>query len=177
MTTGQRIKEARKRANMTQAELARKLSIPFQSVSQWERDVRNPKYETLQNIAEALDVTVGYLIGHDHINTKQFFDAFRKNDIKTVERLSGLPEGSLLSRLTPEEIVELGQASTQMLNDIAPFWECKYQPDEKREGIIELDVESLIDCFSLLNEEGRRVALERVQELTEIPKYQKPQEK
>lgn len=56
MTTGQRIKNARKNANMTQAELAQKLEIPFQSVSQWERDIRRPKKETLANIAKALDV-------------------------------------------------------------------------------------------------------------------------
>jgi len=52
MTTGQRIKDARKKAGMTQAELADKLNIPFQSVSQWERDIRNPKKETLEKLAD-----------------------------------------------------------------------------------------------------------------------------
>lgn len=56
MTTGQLIRIARKNAGMTQSELAQKLNIPFQSVSQWERDLRNPKYETLQRIAAALGV-------------------------------------------------------------------------------------------------------------------------
>lgn len=56
MTTGQRIRAARKKANMTQAELAEMLEIPFQSVSQWERDIRNPKKETLEKIAEKLGV-------------------------------------------------------------------------------------------------------------------------
>lgn len=57
MTTGQRIKAARKKAGLTQAELAQKLDdIPFQSISQWERDLRNPKYETLVRIATALKV-------------------------------------------------------------------------------------------------------------------------
>lgn len=56
MTTGQRIKAARKAAGMTQAELAQKLDIPFQSISQWERDIRKPKKETLENIAKALKV-------------------------------------------------------------------------------------------------------------------------
>lgn len=62
MTTGQRIKEARKQAGMTQTELAQKLNIPFQSVSQWERDIRNPKYDTLRRIAAVLDVSVDYLL-------------------------------------------------------------------------------------------------------------------
>lgn len=63
MTTGQLIKAARKEAGMTQAELASKLGIPYQSVSQWERDTRNPKYDTLQRIAAALGVHPGKLMG------------------------------------------------------------------------------------------------------------------
>lgn len=62
MTTGQRIKAARKRAGMTQLELANKLGIPYQSVSQWERDTRNPKYETMCRIADALDVEFADLV-------------------------------------------------------------------------------------------------------------------
>ena len=62
MTTGERIKLARKNANITQADLATKLDIPFQSISQWERDVRKPKLATLQRIATALGVSVSSLM-------------------------------------------------------------------------------------------------------------------
>ncbi|MCI8397939.1 MAG: helix-turn-helix domain-containing protein [Oscillibacter sp.] len=55
-TTGQLIKAARKKAGMTQAELASKLGVPYQSVSQWERDTRNPKYGTIKRIAAALGI-------------------------------------------------------------------------------------------------------------------------
>ena len=62
MTIGERIKLARKNANVTQADLATKLDIPFQSISQWERDVRKPKLETLRRIATALGVSVSSLM-------------------------------------------------------------------------------------------------------------------
>lgn len=58
MTTGQRIKAARKNRGFTQAKLAEKLGIPYQSIGQWERDIRNPKFRTLMRIADALDVPV-----------------------------------------------------------------------------------------------------------------------
>lgn len=58
MTTGARIKAARKAAGMTQAELAAKLGISFQSIGQWENDLRNPKIGTLNKIAKALGVPV-----------------------------------------------------------------------------------------------------------------------
>lgn len=56
MTIGQLIKAARKKAGMTQLELAQRLQIPFQSVSQWERGLRNPKPETIEKIASAIGV-------------------------------------------------------------------------------------------------------------------------
>lgn len=62
MTTGQLIKKARNAAGMTQSQLAEKLKIPYQSISQWERDARNPRYETLEKIADALGTSVEDMI-------------------------------------------------------------------------------------------------------------------
>ena len=61
MTIGERIKEFRLRAGLTQSELAEKLGIPYQSIGQWERGLRSPKIETLQKIADALNVSLGML--------------------------------------------------------------------------------------------------------------------
>lgn len=58
MTTGQRIKDARKRAGLTQKELGERLGIAYQTLAQWENDLRKPKHETLQRIADALDVAI-----------------------------------------------------------------------------------------------------------------------
>ena len=67
MTTGQLIREARKKAGLTQKELAQKLGISYVGVSQWENNLRNPKHETLQRIAKALDVHILSLIDWDSI--------------------------------------------------------------------------------------------------------------
>lgn len=65
MTIGERIKEFRLKAGLTQSELAEKLGIPYQSIGQWERGLRSPKIETLQKIAEALGVEPWELMGYD----------------------------------------------------------------------------------------------------------------
>lgn len=65
MTTGERIKAARKKKGLSQVQLGEMLGIPFQSISQWERDARNPKKETLRKIAQALDVSVADLDGEE----------------------------------------------------------------------------------------------------------------
>ena len=61
MSVGSRIKKMRMSAGMTQADLASALNVPFQSISQWERDIRNPKVETLEKIASALNCSPYYL--------------------------------------------------------------------------------------------------------------------
>lgn len=59
---GARIKAARRKVGLTQTELAGKLGISFQSIAQWENDLRNPKLETLQKIASALEIDVTELL-------------------------------------------------------------------------------------------------------------------
>ena len=56
MTTGQRIKAARMKAGLTQKELGTKLGVSESFIAQYETDKRNPKKETLEKIADALDV-------------------------------------------------------------------------------------------------------------------------
>lgn len=60
---GQSIQEARKKAKLTQKELAEKVGIATITVQQYERGVRTPKIETLQKIAQALNIDVGVLYG------------------------------------------------------------------------------------------------------------------
>lgn len=111
MTTGQLIRVTRKKAGITQLELAQKLNIPFQSVSQWERDIRNPKYDTLRRIAAALGVDWMDLVPEeqqgqkviDHIKGKLAgLDAnIGLDDEETLKIL--LPKMSELDPLTDEE--------------------------------------------------------------------------
>jgi transcriptional regulator with XRE-family HTH domain len=55
---GLKIKKARINANVTQAELAHRLGVTAQSISQYERGVKIPKIETLEKIANALGIKI-----------------------------------------------------------------------------------------------------------------------
>lgn len=99
MTTGARIKAARKAAGMTQAELAAKLGISFQSVAQWENDLRNPKYETLQKIASALGVDIAELLG---VKPAHAVDPNETPEDK--EKRLGMREGALSNAPRAEDV-------------------------------------------------------------------------
>ena len=55
---GLKIKNARSNAHVTQAELAHRLVVTAQSISQYERGVKIPKFDTLKKIATALEIKV-----------------------------------------------------------------------------------------------------------------------
>lgn len=63
MTTGERIKEARRQAGITQEDLGKKLSVSASFIAQYETNNRKPKIGTLQRIADALDVPLPELMG------------------------------------------------------------------------------------------------------------------
>ena len=55
---GLKIKNARSNAHVTQAELAHRLGVTAQSISQYERGVKIPKIDTLEKIANALEIKI-----------------------------------------------------------------------------------------------------------------------
>lgn len=63
MTLGERIRMLREKNKLTQTELSKKLGIPNQNLSNYERGFRHPDYEALQKIADFFDVSVDYLLG------------------------------------------------------------------------------------------------------------------
>lgn len=64
MEFSERLKELRKQAKLTQVELAGKLGIVQSSYADWERGKKKPTQDNLVKIAQALNVTIDYLVGN-----------------------------------------------------------------------------------------------------------------
>lgn len=62
----QRIREARLANHMSQVELAKKLGVSKQSLSNWENDNIQPSIEMLTRMAVQLNVSTDYLLGLDN---------------------------------------------------------------------------------------------------------------
>lgn len=60
---GKRVKQARIRLGMTQAELAKKMFVSHQAVGKWERDEAMPNPETAMQLAGILGITIADLLG------------------------------------------------------------------------------------------------------------------
>ena len=63
MTLGERIKELRKKNQLTQVELAQKLNVTKGTVSTWETNSRTPSFDTLEQLCDMFRVGMDYLMG------------------------------------------------------------------------------------------------------------------
>lgn len=76
-----KIAVARKAKGWTQSDLARRMGISQQQVARWETSDGDIKASALVNIAEALGVTVSYLLGVDVSDGDIRFEDERTHDL------------------------------------------------------------------------------------------------
>lgn len=67
MLTGQKLSDLRLQKGLTQEQLAEKLFVTRELVSKWERGVRQPDYNTVLRIAEALSVDPDTIVCRDDV--------------------------------------------------------------------------------------------------------------
>ena len=65
MTFGEKLKEARKEAGLSQEQFAEKMSVSRSAVAKWESDKGMPDVNNLKVMAQLLDVSVDYLLDED----------------------------------------------------------------------------------------------------------------
>jgi transcriptional regulator with XRE-family HTH domain len=135
MTFGERIREERKRLNMTQAELAKRAEIAPRTLQNYELESRMPsRIQNVTAIAKVLGVTTEYLLGEDGmliVDAHERAGAKARRDIQElVTEVSGLFAGGELSD-------EDKDAAIRALTDA--YWESKeinkkYTPKKYRKG-------------------------------------------
>lgn len=62
MTLGEKIKEARKQAGLSQEQLAEKMTVSRSAIAKWETDKGIPDVDNLKALAQLLNVSVDYLL-------------------------------------------------------------------------------------------------------------------
>ena len=82
-TFGQRFNRLRKKYDLTQEEVANKLSVSSQAVSKWKNDISMPDISLLIEIAELFNITVDELLGKE-IKSPILLEEPSKKDIKSL---------------------------------------------------------------------------------------------
>ena len=176
MTAGEKIKAARKRAGMTQQELADKLNVSFVNISQFENNKRNPKLETIRKIAAAIGVPAKELMGDyefDQPDSPQLKDML---DSESWDRWVDQDRRQIFK--SREEFEEWSKdfdpSDPPLLTDffIAGDPDKQKKPASEEDGL-KADVQELIDNYEALNPEGKEVLLNTSRGLVASGQYQK----
>lgn len=198
MTTGELIREARKKKGLTQRELGELLGMSDVGVAQWEKGLRNPRLETRQRIAKALDIDVTALMRDSE--KEDYFDLFGTEQERVQLALGEIKRG-ILSKT--EEAQEYGgiitqekkrQWSLKLARDAADKYYVSEEAILKEIGLDDLPMNSevelplqddnllvdenriaddIIRLIMGMNANGCKAALRHIQELSKIPDYKK----
>lgn len=87
-TFKERLRTLRKEHGMTQQELAKRVQLGKQAISQYERGVREPDYEVLSYLCDIFNVSTDYLLGKVDFTTRLVSDEERQmidNPVKGVK--------------------------------------------------------------------------------------------
>ena len=140
MQTSEKIKQARKKAGLTQEELALKLGDSQAMISAYEKGLRNPKWETIRSIANALGVSV-VEIASDLDNLSK--ELARKEIRRQIKEIDGSTEFST---------TEKEKKITELQNIHFSIGERLHQNEEE-------NLQKLSNTFISLNQNGKELML------------------
>jgi len=93
VTFGKRLGEVRKNKKMSQEELAKKVEVHGAVIGRYERDEVKPSVEVAAQIAQALEVSLDYLVG----NTDLLLDKTIIRRIQDLQKLDNEERGHLFA--------------------------------------------------------------------------------
>lgn len=189
MNIGESIRHFRKEKGLTQKELGELLKVSPQMIAQYERGARNPKKETLQKIATALNVSPYDFLNDNLFNALTDHTLSDKETVSIIEQefdliknnksLNDNERSKKIDQL--QESLELGL--DEQIKELVIIQGFLLDPgrkgDKDRELLERIEAvrrNMLIEFYDQLNDYGRAEAVKRVRDLTYNPEYQRKTE-
>lgn len=115
MNISANIRSFRKEKGLGQEQLGHLLGVSAAMISQWERGERNPKNETLQKIAEALEISLSDLLGQTNPKEVQAMNEQAKTQDQKMKEcfrqlFFKLSEASESDDCTADDLMAITQA-------------------------------------------------------------------
>ena len=110
MALNENIKEARKKNNMTQRQLADAIGVSHNTISDWESGNHKPDIDTLFLLCKVLKVDANYML--DYEQRKKELEAQSDNDYKKILKDKGLMDEN--ENINQEDFEKLIDIASQM---------------------------------------------------------------
>lgn len=103
-----RLKELRNEYGYTQKELGDKIGVNDNTITNYEKGIRQPSYEILENMASVFNCSIDYLLGRtDDRNITILKDNTLPSELKGLVDAIGVAKNAGLSEEDIKEILEL----------------------------------------------------------------------
>lgn len=102
--TGQRLREARLSAGLTQSELARKIGVKPAEISQYESDKRTPRWNVFIKLLDELNITADEILGREVSivsDDEEYQVKLARKDIEIIKSIKNYPKLYKLLSIDP----------------------------------------------------------------------------
>lgn len=158
------LKELRKRHNLSQSALAKKIGVSQASVGYWEKGQRTPTITVIEDLAKYFGVSTGYLMGTEPL--QKDISTEWKNRLQTLSKyLENTPEFKQHEEMLKETLADVLEEQQREYETAKRF---------EKYGFPDADsIKKISDPYLKLNKKGQDKAIEQVELLTKIPEYRK----
>lgn len=129
---GRRIAKLRKDSNMTQMELADRMNVSFQAVSNWERGNSMPDISKLPELAEIFNISIDGLIGEknellERVISDKDGEYLKNSDAapEEVAKIAPILRPAQVDQILDREEEALHQIDFAQIRDLVPFFSTK----------------------------------------------------
>lgn len=162
MTIGDRLRMLRKEAGLTQKELGEKLGVSASMIGQYEKNLRSPKFETLQKIASVLNVDIAKLVDFSEISPSLNTIIPLISDFSDILKKPRSDDGKI--HLSESERAQIRELATLIGNLKGEILNSSFLSEKLREECIVL--------FDGLNLHGKIYAIQVLETLCNNPELQ-----
>lgn len=172
------LRKLRKERNLLQKDLAKYLGITIASYSLYENNKRTPPYGILKKLCKFYNIDMDLLIGlrepdqYHIVYGNPFEDKEQSPTQDEYEQLSLEDAAKNAPRFTAYD--EKGNTIETKDRKPPKFTDSSMSKEEAIAEAEAAELERIQAAYKRLNRKGKAKAVERVEELTEIPKYTTP---
>lgn len=124
LTLGERVKELRTIAGLSQVDLADRLQLSRQAVTKWESDRGIPDPENLQYLADVFGVSVDYLLRGGQSASAIVTKSINLNDYTKVKPARSKSDAAVMANYPAADAIYplIRGKHLSLVEDIADFW-------------------------------------------------------
>jgi len=139
-TFGERLREARIQARLSQSELEERSGIPKARLSRYENGHVIPSIQTLERLASSLGVSEASLLGEQRAYMEDFYSTLAARGVRLASREQGIKLANAIADtlqslgLVEDETILLPETEDQAPTSAVPAWVGSEAPGEDGSG-------------------------------------------